>query len=511
MPPSDVLDLRANVDPKTVRANVSSELTCLLELQSNSDLSTAPAELRTNVCLVFDCSGSMVDKKREAAIGAAKRIIDTIHERHAVSLVGFATGARLLVNNAHASGDQRDAIKKQIDRMRDFPRGTTNLAEGLRRGIRAVSAEPSDAKVIVVLSDGGADDPKAAENAALRATAEGIQIFAVGIGADYHAERLLRMVTPSNGAVFGETALEKVESTFESLIGRIERFVATNASLVVTVAEGVALGEAFKTSPERAFVGALSTDAARKAALHVGNVEHGPTYAFALSMTAPASAPGAVEILRATLTYDVPALRLRGQSREIAVTLTYGAEARKSDADVQAALRAAKIAAFVEQLAELRGRKDAKKRTQVLERIVEECKANGDTKGAAFYRSLLKEALAGEALSREKLNALVVAASAQRQSTPDAGRRSSKPGKSASLPATFDVVLVEAGGPVILLVRALREVTGKSLRDVESLVDDAPSVIGQALPKKEAKALKRRIEDIGARVEVRERNGAAAS
>src|SRR5207249_1382539 len=129
-------------------------LTCLFELRSTSDLSRASGAMRTNVCLVFDCSGSMVDKKRETAIGAAKRIVDTIHERHRISLVGFASGARLLVNNAHASGDQRDAIKKQIDKIRQFPRGTTNLAEGLRRGSRVVSAEPSDAKVMVILSDG---------------------------------------------------------------------------------------------------------------------------------------------------------------------------------------------------------------------------------------------------------------------------------------------------------------------------------------------------------------------
>jgi large subunit ribosomal protein L7/L12 len=514
MPSSNVLAFRANVDPKTVRANAPSELTCLFELQSKSDLSRAPAAMRTNVCLVFDCSGSMVDAKRETAIGAAKRIVDTIHERHRISLVGFASGARLLVNNAHSSGDQRDAIKKQIDRIREFPRGTTNLAEGLRRGMRVVSAEPSDAKVMVILSDGGADDPKAAEQAALRATAHGIQLFAVGIGADYHAERLLRMVTPSNGAVFGETALANVESTFESLIGRIERFVATNASLVVTVAKGVRVGEAFKTSPERAFVGALTADATGKVALHVGNIEHGQTYAFVLSMTVPGNAPGTIEILHATLGYDVPALRLRGQECEVGVALTYGAGTRESDAEVQAALRAAKIAALTEQLAALRGRRDAKKRAEVLELLVEVCKAHGDAKGAAFYRGLLGEALAGNALAREKLNALVVEASAQRQSTSDAGRPSSKPGKPAkraSLPATFDVVLLEAGDSVILLVRELREVTGKPLRDVESIVMDAPSPIREALSLKEAKALKRRIEAVGARVEVRERSAASVS
>jgi ribosomal protein L7/L12 len=54
-------------------------------------------------------------------------------------------------------------------------------------------------------------------------------------------------------------------------------------------------------------------------------------------------------------------------------------------------------------------------------------------------------------------------------------------------------------------------VTGKTLRDVESLVTDTPSLIGEALSQKEAKALKRRIEDIGARVDVRERNEASTS
>jgi hypothetical protein len=91
-----------------------------------------------------------------------------------------------------------------------------------------------------------------------------------------------------------------------------------------------------------------------------------------------------------------------------------------------------------------------------LERIVRVCKAHGDAKAAAFYRSLLGEALAGGALERQKLNALVVQASAQRQSTPGTGRRSSKPAKWASIPATFDVVLLEAGGSVISFARSAK-------------------------------------------------------
>src|SRR3954468_114490 len=92
MPSSSVLELRVSVDPKAVAASTQSELKCLFEIQSSSGFSGAAGAMRTNVCLVFDCSGSMVDKKRETAIGAAKRIVDTIHEQHRISLVGFASG-----------------------------------------------------------------------------------------------------------------------------------------------------------------------------------------------------------------------------------------------------------------------------------------------------------------------------------------------------------------------------------------------------------------------------------
>ena len=70
---------------------------------------------------------------------------------------------------------------------------------------------------------------------------------------------------------------------------------------------------------------------------------------------------------------------------------------------------------------------------------------------------------------------------------------------------------LEAGDSVILLVRELRDVTGKTLREVESIVRDAPAPIREALSLKEAKALKRRIEDSGARAEVREREASSVS
>jgi predicted unusual protein kinase regulating ubiquinone biosynthesis (AarF/ABC1/UbiB family) len=70
-------------------------------------------------------------------------------------------------------------------------------------------------------------------------------------------------------------------------------------------------------------------------------------------------------------------------------------------------------------------------------------------------------------------------------------------------PASWDVVLVEPGASRIALIRELREILGRDLRDLESLVDSVPETLRSALPRTEAEILRHRLEGVGARVEVR--------
>src|SRR5438309_1227236 len=133
-----VFKFEATLDQPTVPASVETDLKLYVRLESLPDLVVPAADaakaMTTNICLVFDCSGSMAGKKRDAAIDAAKMIVDTIHERHRLSLVGFASKAKILVDNAQPNREGKDAIKKKIDdAIRAFPRGTTTLAEGLKK------------------------------------------------------------------------------------------------------------------------------------------------------------------------------------------------------------------------------------------------------------------------------------------------------------------------------------------------------------------------------------------
>jgi large subunit ribosomal protein L7/L12 len=67
----------------------------------------------------------------------------------------------------------------------------------------------------------------------------------------------------------------------------------------------------------------------------------------------------------------------------------------------------------------------------------------------------------------------------------------------------FDVVLVEAGASKINVIKAVREITGLGLKEAKDLVDNAPKAIKEKVAKEEADAVKAKLEEAGAKVEVK--------
>ena len=67
----------------------------------------------------------------------------------------------------------------------------------------------------------------------------------------------------------------------------------------------------------------------------------------------------------------------------------------------------------------------------------------------------------------------------------------------------FDVVLTDAGAAKLGVVKAVKEACGLGLKEAKDLVDAAPSTVKECLPKAEAEALKKALEDAGAKVELK--------
>ena len=67
----------------------------------------------------------------------------------------------------------------------------------------------------------------------------------------------------------------------------------------------------------------------------------------------------------------------------------------------------------------------------------------------------------------------------------------------------FDAVLTEVGANKILVIKAVRELTGLGLKEAKDLVDGAPKPVKEAVPKAEAETIKKKLEEAGGTVELK--------
>jgi large subunit ribosomal protein L7/L12 len=67
----------------------------------------------------------------------------------------------------------------------------------------------------------------------------------------------------------------------------------------------------------------------------------------------------------------------------------------------------------------------------------------------------------------------------------------------------FDVILLEFGANKVNVIKAVREITGLGLKEAKDLVDGAPKPVKEAIPKADAEAAKKKLEDAGAKAEVK--------
>jgi large subunit ribosomal protein L7/L12 len=123
----------------------------------------------------------------------------------------------------------------------------------------------------------------------------------------------------------------------------------------------------------------------------------------------------------------------------------------------------------------------------------------------AFDKDAFLTALDG--MSVMELNDLVKAieekfgVSAAAMAAPAAGGGAAAP--AAEEQTEFNVMLLEAGANKVSVIKAVRELTGLGLKEAKDLVDGAPKAVKEAIAKADAEALKKQLEDAGAKVEVK--------
>ena len=76
-------------------------------------------------------------------------------------------------------------------------------------------------------------------------------------------------------------------------------------------------------------------------------------------------------------------------------------------------------------------------------------------------------------------------------------------GAAAAEQTEFNVMLLEAGANKVSVIKAVREITGLGLKEAKDLVDGAPKAVKEAVSKADADAAKKKLEDAGAKVELK--------
>ncbi len=67
----------------------------------------------------------------------------------------------------------------------------------------------------------------------------------------------------------------------------------------------------------------------------------------------------------------------------------------------------------------------------------------------------------------------------------------------------FDVVLTEAGAQKLQVIKVVREITGLGLKEAKDAVEGAPTTLKEAIGKEDAEAYKAKLEEVGAKVELK--------
>ncbi|MFZ9938709.1 MAG: 50S ribosomal protein L7/L12 [Bacteroidia bacterium] len=86
---------------------------------------------------------------------------------------------------------------------------------------------------------------------------------------------------------------------------------------------------------------------------------------------------------------------------------------------------------------------------------------------------------------------------------PVAGGGGADAGDASAAQTEFDVILKSGGGQKLNVLKLVKDLTGLGLKEAKDLVDAAPKTLKEKCPKDEAEALKAKLEEVGAEVEIK--------
>lgn len=289
----------------------------------------AQVRMPLNFALVLDHSGSMKGAKLKNVKEAVKMVLDRLEPTDYVSVVIFDDTSQVIIPSMPAN--DKPGMKAAIDQIRDA--GGTTMSLGMIQGLNELRRWniPNAINRMILLTDGVTyGDSDRCRQLARDATAAGISIYPLGIGADWD-EDLLDSVGQLSGGMPAEFIRNPSDalSIFEQQLQSAVDVAIRNSALILRLPVGVTAKKAVKVLPIISDLG-QSVLSDRQVVVSLGDLEKDKPQSVLVELLIDPRPAGLFRIAQAEFTYDVPIANLVGESIRDDIKVTFTTDANQA-------------------------------------------------------------------------------------------------------------------------------------------------------------------------------------
>jgi Ca-activated chloride channel family protein len=195
-----------------------------------------------SLAIVIDRSGSMEGEPLANAKAAASRLVDSLGDQDAFTIVTYSSGDETVVPMTRVTMQSKAEARAAIERI--WEDGNTCISCGITRGATELAKTPVDGGVrrMVLISDGqanaGLHDRGDLAQLATETAARGISISTVGVGLDFDEITMTNLADVGHGHYYFVEDTARLAQMFERELGGLAETVASDVRLVVRGASG---------------------------------------------------------------------------------------------------------------------------------------------------------------------------------------------------------------------------------------------------------------------------------
>lgn len=328
---------QVELDRPVITENRDTRVHVIVRFDIPEDIAPDRHRPNINLALVLDRSGSMDARgKMDYLKKAARMVVDRMGRGDRLAVVEYDDRITLMWPSEPL--ESKRALKRLISQL--YPRGATNLAGGMDRGIEEIEeyAGSYDVTRVLLLSDGlanrGITSPREIRRMARQARRDGVRVTTLGLGIDYNEDLMQGIAEASGGNYYFIESPNQMARIFERELNSLFGTVAKDVELILRTHRAVRRVTVLGQPQER------DNDRIR---LRMEDLYAGETRSVVLALDVDPDRLGNLDLGRLQFTYrDVATGRDRTFERDLSVEVTQDVERARASinrqADVEATL-----------------------------------------------------------------------------------------------------------------------------------------------------------------------------